>query len=197
VILNFRTTYVSKSGNVVFNPRLITANYFKSWFSVDLFAAIPGSYLSSFTNSTRWRQTTTKDHLRATFFCLVDLFTIFLEFPDRQSNLRGSLNNVQMLKILRLLRLARIAYKLELLTQYGAVALTVSVLIFGMMAHWLACFWYLIGISELNSDYGIRTGVGWLYELSRSLNVSYQSENHTIINANGIEIPKGVVSYVT
>ena len=137
------------------------------------------------------------DRLTATFFCLVDLFTIFLEFPDRQSNLRGSLNNVQMLKILRLLRLARIAYKLELLTQYGAVALTVSVLIFGMMAHWLACFWYLIGISELNSDYGIRTGVGWLYELSRSLNVSYQSENHTIINANGIEIPKGVVSYVT
>ena len=127
-------------------------------------------------------------------FYLVDLFTIFLEFPDRQSNLRGSLNNVQMLKILRLLRLARIAYKLELLTQYGAVALTVSVLIFGMMAHWLACFWYLIGISELNSDYGIRTGVGWLYELSRSLNVSYQSENHTIINANGIEIPKGMVT---
>ena len=42
VILNFRTTYVSKSGNVVFNPRLITKNYFKSWFSVDLFAAIPG-----------------------------------------------------------------------------------------------------------------------------------------------------------
>ena len=56
-----------------------------------------------------------------------------LEFPDHKSNLRGSLNNVQMLKILRLLRLARIAYKLELLTQYGAVALTVSVLIFGMM----------------------------------------------------------------
>ena len=42
VILNFRTTYVSKSGNVVFNPKLITKNYFKSWFSVDLFAAIPG-----------------------------------------------------------------------------------------------------------------------------------------------------------
>ena len=43
VILNFRTTYVSKSGNVVFNPKLITKNYFKSWFSVDLFAAIPGT----------------------------------------------------------------------------------------------------------------------------------------------------------
>ena len=56
-----------------------------------------------------------------------------------------------MLKILRLLRLARVAYKLELLTQYGAIALTVSVLIFGMMAHWLACVWYLIGWNELNN----------------------------------------------
>jgi len=47
-----------------------------------------------------------------------------------------------------------VAYKLELLTQYGAVALTVSVLIFGMMAHWLACFWYLIGYRELNAPNG-------------------------------------------
>ena len=87
-------------------------------------------------------------------------------------------------------RKARIAYKLELLTQYGAVALTVSVLIFGMMAHWLACFWYLIGVSELNSAYGIRTGVGWLYELSRSLNVSYQAENHTDISPSNLTISK-------
>ena len=35
-------------------------------------------------------------------------------------------------------------------------------------AHWLACFWYLIGISELNSKRGIETGVGWLYELARN-----------------------------
>ena len=68
--------------------------------------------------------------------------------------------------------------------------MTVSVLIFGMMAHWLACFWYLIGVSELNSAYGIRTGVGWLYELSRSLNVSYQAENHTDISPSNLTISK-------
>ena len=97
-----------------------------------------------------------------------------LKFHVLKVKMRGSLNNVQMLKILRLLRLARVAYKLELLTQYGAVALTVSVLIFGMMAHWLACFWYLIGYRELNSEQGIRTGVGWLYELGTG------TTNHTL-----------------
>ncbi|CAG5113979.1 Oidioi.mRNA.OKI2018_I69.chr2.g8062.t2.cds [Oikopleura dioica] len=130
VILNFRTTFVSKSGNVVFNPSLISRNYIRSWFLIDLFAAIP-----------------------------IDLFTLFINFPPDTStsasnsanDIQVSLNNVQMLKILRLLRLARVAYKLELLTQYGAIALTVSVLIFGMMAHWLACVWYLIGWNELNN----------------------------------------------
>ena len=56
VILNFRTTFVSKSGNVVFNPNLISKNYLRSWFIIDLFAAIP-----------------------------IDLFTIFLEFPVNSS----------------------------------------------------------------------------------------------------------------
>lgn len=39
--MNFRTTYVSKKGEVVSNPRSIAINYVKSWFVVDLFAALP------------------------------------------------------------------------------------------------------------------------------------------------------------
>lgn len=57
VILNFRTTFVSKSGNVVFNPSLISRNYIRSWFVIDLFAAIP-----------------------------IDLFTLFLNFPKDTEN---------------------------------------------------------------------------------------------------------------
>lgn len=41
IILNFRTTYVSKKGEVVSSPRSIAINYVKSWFVVDLFAALP------------------------------------------------------------------------------------------------------------------------------------------------------------
>lgn len=41
ILLNFRTTYVSKKGEVVSNPRSIAVNYVKSWFVVDLFAALP------------------------------------------------------------------------------------------------------------------------------------------------------------
>lgn len=41
IILNFRTTYVSRKGEVVSNSMSIAVNYLKSWFVVDLLAALP------------------------------------------------------------------------------------------------------------------------------------------------------------
>lgn len=41
IALNFRTTYVSRKGEVVSNPKSIAVNYFKGWFVVDLLAALP------------------------------------------------------------------------------------------------------------------------------------------------------------
>jgi potassium voltage-gated channel Eag-related subfamily H protein 8 len=40
-VLNFRTTYVSRKGEVVSNSKSIAWNYFKSWFFVDAVAALP------------------------------------------------------------------------------------------------------------------------------------------------------------
>jgi potassium voltage-gated channel Eag-related subfamily H member 8 len=41
IILNFRTTYVNKRGEVVSSPKSIALNYLKGWFAVDFLAAIP------------------------------------------------------------------------------------------------------------------------------------------------------------
>lgn len=41
MILNFLTTYVNRSGKVVYDRRLIAWNYLKGWFILDLSAAIP------------------------------------------------------------------------------------------------------------------------------------------------------------
>ncbi len=48
IILNFRTTYVSKSGQVTYEPRLIALNYLRGWFLLDLLAAIPFDLLYAF-----------------------------------------------------------------------------------------------------------------------------------------------------
>ena len=41
VMLNFKTTYSSKDGEIVFDSKMIVKNYVKSWFAVDFVAALP------------------------------------------------------------------------------------------------------------------------------------------------------------
>lgn len=48
IILNFRTTFVSQSGQVVFSSRLIFLHYIRTWFLLDLLAALPVDLLYSF-----------------------------------------------------------------------------------------------------------------------------------------------------
>lgn len=48
IILNFRTTYVSQSGQVVYETRSICIHYATTWFFVDLVAALPFDLLYAF-----------------------------------------------------------------------------------------------------------------------------------------------------
>ncbi|KGL85492.1 Potassium voltage-gated channel subfamily H member 8, partial [Tinamus guttatus] len=48
IVLNFRTTYVSQSGQVVYEPRCICIHYVATWFFVDLIAALPFDLLYVF-----------------------------------------------------------------------------------------------------------------------------------------------------
>ena len=41
ILLNFRTSFVNKKGEVVSNPKSIAVNYMRGWFLLDLVAALP------------------------------------------------------------------------------------------------------------------------------------------------------------
>lgn len=41
ILLNFRTTFVNKKGEVVSDWKSISINYLRTWFVVDLLAALP------------------------------------------------------------------------------------------------------------------------------------------------------------
>lgn len=45
IILNFRTSFVNKSGQVVYEGKLVALNYMRGWFLLDLLAAIPFDFL--------------------------------------------------------------------------------------------------------------------------------------------------------
>ncbi|KAJ8320244.1 hypothetical protein KUTeg_001831 [Tegillarca granosa] len=47
IILNFRTSFVNKSGQVVYDGKLVALNYMRGWFLLDLLAAIPFDFLYS------------------------------------------------------------------------------------------------------------------------------------------------------
>ncbi|XP_026887834.2 potassium voltage-gated channel subfamily H member 4a isoform X1 [Electrophorus electricus] len=80
---------------------------------------------------------------------------------------------VHLLKTVRLLRLLRLLQKLDRYSQYSAVVLTLLMCAFALLAHWLACIWYVIGRQELIS-HDLRTwDIGWLQELAKRLETPY------------------------
>uniref|UniRef100_A0A452H019 Ion transport domain-containing protein n=1 Tax=Gopherus agassizii TaxID=38772 RepID=A0A452H019_9SAUR len=121
IVLNFRTTFVSKSGQVVFDPHSIFLHYLTSWFLLDLLAALP--------------------------FDLLYAFKVNVYF------------GAHLLKTVRLLRLLRLLPNLDRYSQYSAVVLTLLMIVFALLAHWVACVWFFIGQLEIESS--------WLQELAR------------------------------
>nr|XP_020460976.1 potassium voltage-gated channel subfamily H member 4-like isoform X2 [Monopterus albus] len=133
IVLNFRTTYVNKSGQVVYEPRSICIHYATTWFVVDLVAVLPFDLLYA------------------------------LNIPVT--------SYVHLLKTIRLLRLLRLLQKLDRYSQYTAVVLTLLMSVFALLAHWMACIWYMIGRSDMESD---RTwNIGWLHELGKRQDTPY------------------------
>ncbi|XP_053768054.1 voltage-gated delayed rectifier potassium channel KCNH4 [Desmodus rotundus] len=135
IILNFRTTYVSQSGQVVSAPRSIGLHYLATWFFVDLIAALP--------------------------FDLLYVFNITVT------------SLVQLLKTVRLLRLLRLLQKLERYSQCSAVVLTLLMSVFALLAHWMACVWYVIGRREMEAKDPLLWDIGWLHELGKRLEMPY------------------------
>ena len=67
---------------------------------------------------------------------------------------------VHLLKTVRLLRLLRLLQKLDRYSQYSAVVLTLLMSVFALLAHWMACVWYVIGRQEVESSDPVTWDIG-------------------------------------
>uniref|UniRef100_A0A3Q3SY09 Voltage-gated delayed rectifier potassium channel KCNH4 n=1 Tax=Mastacembelus armatus TaxID=205130 RepID=A0A3Q3SY09_9TELE len=162
IVLNFRTTYVSTSGQVVYDSRSICIHYVTSWLFVDLIAALP--------------------------FDLLYAFNISVNF------------GVHLLKTVRLLRLLRLLQKLDRYSQYSAVVLTLLMSTFALLAHWMACVWYFIGRSEIESNSPASWDIG-LFQITRCRSRCYSLANYSqTLSGSGTTLSGGPSvrsSYVT
>ncbi|XP_069165696.1 voltage-gated delayed rectifier potassium channel KCNH8 isoform X2 [Procambarus clarkii] len=132
IMLNFRTTFVNKKGEVVLSPIRIATHYVKGWFVLDLVAAMP--------------------------------FDLLLAADVYSSTFQAT--NIHLLKLTRLLRLARLLQKMDRYYQYSALILTLLMLSFSLVAHWLACVWYAIAEDEMQRP---QAEIGWIYDLAKRL----------------------------
>ncbi|XP_013778933.1 potassium voltage-gated channel subfamily H member 8-like [Limulus polyphemus] len=133
IVINFRTTFVNKKGEVVAKPKSIAIHYLRGWFLVDLLAAMP-----------------------------FDLLYV--------AHLYNRDTSMHLLKLTRLLRLARLLQKMDRYSQYSAIILTLLMLMFSLVSHWLACIWYVIALEEIEVN-PVDWDVGWLHELSDKIGV--------------------------
>lgn len=67
---------------------------------------------------------------------------------------------VHLLKTVRLLRLLRLLQKLDRYSQYSAMVLTLLMSVFALLAHWMACIWYVIGRKEMESNDPLTWDIG-------------------------------------
>ncbi|XP_025832214.1 potassium voltage-gated channel subfamily H member 8-like [Agrilus planipennis] len=142
IILNFRTSYVNKKGEVVSDWKSISINYLRTWFLVDLLAALP-------------------------FDLLYALYGGEKVGPS----------HTHLVKLTRLLRLARLLQKMDRYSQYSAMILTLLMLSFTLVAHWLACIWYVIADKEIEkNDY--TWDLGWIHTLAERLKISIENVSH-------------------
>uniref|UniRef100_A0A8C5AMB1 Potassium voltage-gated channel subfamily H member 8 n=1 Tax=Gadus morhua TaxID=8049 RepID=A0A8C5AMB1_GADMO len=146
IVCSFRTTYVSKSGQVIFEARLICIHYMTTWFIIDLVAALPFDLLYAFNVSV--------------------------------------VSVVHLLKTVRLLRLLRLLQKMDRYSQNSTVVLTLLMSMFALVAHWMACIWFVIGKKELDGNPS-SWDIGWLHELGRRLESPYLFEGSVNVTVGG------------
>ncbi|XP_041976915.1 potassium voltage-gated channel subfamily H member 8 isoform X6 [Aricia agestis] len=146
IVLNFRTTFVSKKGEVVSDSKAIALNYIRSWFVVDLLAALPFDLLYA---------------------------------SDVYSGAESTHGNVHLVKLTRLLRLARLLQKMDRYSQYSALILTLLMLSFTLVAHWLACIWFIIAEKEIEHHKNDNWDLGWINNLAERLKVPIINISHS------------------
>ncbi|KAJ8971825.1 hypothetical protein NQ317_002942 [Molorchus minor] len=137
IIINFHTTYVNRKGEVVSEWKAISINYLRTWFVVDMLAALPFDFVYA------------------------------LSGPEGSGTLSSA--HTHLIKLTRLLRLARLLQKMDRYSQYSAMILTLLMLFFTLVAHWLACIWYVIAEKEMDTD------LGWIHTLADRLHLQHAS----------------------
>ncbi|XP_071451245.1 voltage-gated delayed rectifier potassium channel KCNH8 [Hetaerina americana] len=89
----------------------------------------------------------------------------------------GHGGRVHLLKLTRLLRLARLLQRMDRHSQHSAAILSLLMLSFTLLAHWLACLWYVVADTE-RSKHKSDWDLGWIHHMADRLKMNISSVTH-------------------
>jgi hypothetical protein len=125
IVKNTRTVYYDEEGQMVLDHRRIQRHYLcSSWFVIDFLAVFPFDVVAS-----------------GGFSC-----------GNSNDGDDAYTSVIKLLKALRLLRLVRFRKELDRLSGANALRVCVSLSIFLLVGHWLACIWWAVGYLEFKAD---------------------------------------------
>lgn len=131
------------------------------------------------------------NYLRSWFF--LDLASSLpfgiLYFATQNLESSNLTNLLGFLKVFRLLRLGRVARKIDKYLEYGASTFFLLMLSFCLVAHWMACIFYLIAVTY--DDYAPH---GWLQVLARTVGEPYERNESDANVSGGPTLPAKYVS---
>lgn len=129
LLLNFRTGTEDSWGRLVYDPKVIALHYLKTWFLIDLIAVIP-----------------------------FEAFAGLLGLISSSNDAVGAADNfstLSLLKVPRLLRIGRLMKKFNQFAAANAFRIVSLLVLFSLVAHWMACAWFKIGLTWIDHEQGV------------------------------------------
>ncbi|CBY34480.1 unnamed protein product [Oikopleura dioica] len=148
IVVNFMTSLMSDSGEMIKDAKIIQMNYVSNWYTLDLLSCLPYDII---------------------YFVLNNVNNL----DDKSDSNSSATSLFSALKVIRLLRVARVARKMDHFAEYSGVVLMILVGAFGLFGHWLACMWFAIGINTICNEDGNLTAHNWLVRFSVDTSQEY------------------------
>ena len=149
IVLNFNTGFVHK-GQVIMKRRLITQDYLKQWFIIDLVSSMPYTWILAWSEGIGLRQIEADDNLSGA-----------LANTPQLLKLLKIAKLLKMLKLLRVVKIKKILMKFEEYIVTDSMDLVVTFLNITIkiivIAHYMGCFFFYFGMEELRD-----TNSGWI-----------------------------------
>jgi hypothetical protein len=145
VYFSFVTCVYDEEGKLVTSRRIITAQYCKGWFFLDLISVLPFGYLPYFVDEINsW---TSLPHVPGGGAGSFTSDMTDVQGDAERARLIKLLKLMRLIKLLRLARLKRLVDKYEsqfytLFQKLKAFKMMIYIVLFG---HWLACVWFWVG----------------------------------------------------